>query len=77
MTPTIFADFQNADPQGRVRLNTQGTHQDLQRLGLSLFAGMILRLSDGDLEVDGEVEYSADEQMWVARIDWSALFGPD
>ena len=74
MTPRIFADFQNADPKGRVRLNTQGTHRDLERLGLALSDGMAVRLSDGELEADGEVEYSTEEDMWVAKIDWRVLF---
>ena len=70
----IFVDFHNADPQGRVRLNTKGTQRDLARLGLHLINGLRLRLTDGELEADGEVEYSHDEAMWVARIDWRALF---
>lgn len=69
----IFVDFHNADRQGRVRLNTQGTFRDLEQLGLELSPGMTLRLTDLDLEVDGKVEYSEDEGLWVARIDWRAL----
>ena len=32
--PLIYADFHNADPGGRLRLNCIGTTQDLARLGV-------------------------------------------
>jgi hypothetical protein len=69
----IYVDFQNADPLGRVRLNTKGTYRDLERLGVTLSNGMRLLRTDGELEADGKVEYSDDEAIWVARIDWRAL----
>jgi hypothetical protein len=34
---------------------------------------MRLLLTDGELEATGKVEYSDDEAIWVARIDWRAL----
>ena len=73
MKPTIFADFQNADEQGRIRLNTRGAQRDIEQLSPALTAGMSLTFSDGELEVDGEAEFSEEEHVWVARIDWSKI----
>lgn len=71
--PSIFADFQNADPQGRVRLSCVGTVEDLARLGVRLESGLRVILHDEELEADGEVMYSLDEHIWVAKIDWNAI----
>ncbi len=69
----IYVDFMNADPQGRVRMNCTGTFEDLDRMALSLRDGMRLLVHDDELEADGEVSFSQNEQIWVARIDWNAL----
>ena len=42
---TIYADFHNADSQGRVRLNSQGTLDDLRDGGIRLREGLELRLA--------------------------------
>jgi hypothetical protein len=49
-SPTIYADFQNADPQGRLRLNCIGTIRDLARLQIILREGIRLTLHDDGLE---------------------------
>ncbi len=73
-SPTIFADFHNADPLGRVRLNCTGTIRDLAERGIVLREGLHLTLSDDDeLEADAEVTFSEGEAQWVAQIDWSAI----
>jgi hypothetical protein len=78
----VYADFQNADVKGRVRLNCAGTMQDLARQQTSLRMGLVLTLyaDDADaqgrpdeLEVQGVVEYSDEERCWVAVIDWNAI----
>ena len=78
----VYVDFQNADAQGRVRLNTAGTLRDISRQQVGLRTGLQLMLYSDDLteagdhdelQVLGEVEYSSEEQLWVARIDWSAI----
>lgn len=38
--PKIYADFQNADRAGRVRLNWVGTVEDLTRLQVLLREGL-------------------------------------
>ena len=72
-TQPIYADFNNADPAGRLRLNCVGTVRDLGRFGVRLQDGLRLRVHDEELEADGEVRYSSDEQIWVAKIDWNAV----
>ncbi len=69
----IYADFHNADPQGRLRLTCHGTTEDLRVKDLELKQGLHLTFSDGELKVDGTVEFSTEENRWVAVIDWCAI----
>jgi hypothetical protein len=69
----VFVDFHNADEQGRLRLNCIGTIEDLARQQTELENGQQLRLYSEDLEVDGVVQFSADEKVWVATIDWNQI----
>ena len=71
--PRIFADFHNADVQGRLRLNCAGTVEDLADQKMVLKEGQSLILYSEDLEVDGVVRYSEKENLWVAVIDWDAI----
>ncbi len=69
----VFADFHNADARGRLRLNCIGTVEDLAQQHIVLQDGLKLRLYSEDLEVEGVVCYSAEENLWVAVIDWNAI----
>jgi hypothetical protein len=80
--PKVYADFHNADANGRLRLNCVGTNEDLARQGVTLREGMLLTLYADDLDakgqpdellVDGVVSFSEEEHCWVAVIDWSAI----
>ncbi|YAF98240.1 MAG: hypothetical protein AB3A66_11540 [Nodularia sp. CChRGM 3473] len=71
--PRVFADFHNADTQGRLRLNCTGTIEDLTRQKIWLQDGQELTLYSEELEVDGVVQYSTDENLWVAVINWDAI----
>jgi len=75
-TPRVYADFHNADAQGRLRLNSVGTVQDLARQRVTLRDGLPLTLYSEDLAVDGEVRFSSEEGLWVAVIDWDAIREP-
>jgi len=70
---TGYADFNNADPNGRLRLNCVGTVEDLSKQKVELADGLKLLLYDDELEADGIVEYSQEENGWVAVIDWKAI----
>ena len=73
ISPNVYADFMNADPQGRVRLNGVGTLNDLGDAGLRLVDGLRILVHDEELEADGVVSYSDQEKLWVAAIDWNAI----
>ena len=72
-TVRIYADFHNADEQGRLRLNCVGTIEDLARYRVELRDGEKLVLYSEELEADGVVNYSANERLWVAAIDWQEI----
>ena len=69
----IFADFHNADSKGRLRLNCAGTLADLACQKIALRDRQHLILYSEELEVDGIVQYSDEEDLWVAIIDWNAI----
>lgn len=69
----VFVDFHNADEQGRLRLNCIGTIEDLARQQAELENGQQLTLYSEDLEVDGVVQFSEGEKVWVATIDWNQI----
>jgi hypothetical protein len=71
--PRIFADFQNADMRGRLRLNCIGTIEDLSRQGARLSNGSQLMIYSEELEADAVIEYSNEEKIWVAAIDWDRI----
>ncbi|NJL37106.1 MAG: hypothetical protein HC840_28040 [Leptolyngbyaceae cyanobacterium RM2_2_4] len=71
--PRVFIDFHNADAQGRLRLNCIGTIEDLAFQKIELQAGQHLVLYSEDLEVDGIIEYSQSEHLWVVVIDWDEI----
>ncbi len=69
----VYADFHNADPQGRVRLNCVGTVEYLALGQIKLKDALEITLYSEDLEVEGHVHYSSEENVWVAVIDWDAI----
>jgi hypothetical protein len=80
--PRVYADFHNADSQGRIRLNCVGTVEDLSQQKVALRDGLVLTLYSDDLDgkgqldellVDGVVSFSEEEHCWVAAIDWDAI----
>ena len=72
-TPRVYADFHSADVKGRLRLNCVGTVQDLSRQRIILEEGLRLTLYSEDLETEGHVQFSAEENIWVAVIDWDTI----
>ncbi|PQO28012.1 hypothetical protein C5Y96_16680 [Blastopirellula marina] len=70
--PQVWVDFQFADPQGRVSLNTEGSRRDLKELGLELHEGLRLRVYCDELSTVGTVCWDPDWE-WLVQIDWSDL----
>jgi hypothetical protein len=71
--PIIYADFNNCDQQGRVRLNTVGSLRDLASTRVRLEDGVPLHITDNELEVNGTAEFSKEENIWTARFNWDEL----
>jgi hypothetical protein len=80
--PKVYADFQNADSHGRLRLNCVGTVEDLSEQQVELSEGLLLTLYSDDVDdkgaldellVEGVASYSKEEHCWVAAIDWDAI----
>ncbi|GJD16965.1 hypothetical protein RIVM261_019210 [Rivularia sp. IAM M-261] len=71
--PRVFADFHNADTRGRLRLNCTGRIEDLALQKIWLRDAQELTLYSEDLEVDGIVRYSTEENVWVAVINWDEI----
>ena len=73
MAKPVYADFHNADAQGRLRLNSVGTIEDLARQQIELRDGLALTFYSDDTDeegaldklfVDGLVSFSDDEECW-------------
>jgi hypothetical protein len=47
--------------------------EDLTQQGIELKEGIPLKLYNEDLEADGVVQFSPEEKIWVAAIDWKAI----
>jgi len=50
--PRVYADFHNADAQGRLRLNCVGTVEDLTHQQILLHDGLLLTIYSEELEVE-------------------------
>lgn len=70
MVHRVFVDFGNADDRGRVRLNTEGTIDDLCNQDIELVEGLELILYQVGVEMKATVTYSHEESQWVAKADW-------
>jgi hypothetical protein len=70
----IFADFNNTDIRGRIRLTADGTLSDLKNQHIKLEPDLEILLDDDDgLIVKGVVQFSEDEKIWIAEINWDKL----
>ena len=81
----IYADLNKwaeVDGQFRAILTTRGTHQDLQKYGLTLEEGLLLDfwMDDGDTEgnpdplhFQGIVHYDETRSCWVANVNPDAI----
>lgn len=66
---TIYADFQNVDKLGRVRLNQRRTLFDLKTQHIIPGPGKQVVL-DNDAGVSGKgiIQFSEEEEIWVAVV---------
>jgi hypothetical protein len=68
----VYADFQNCDDRGRIRLNTAGSQLDLDGQEVELSDGMELVIYSEDLEASGVARH-LEEGGWGVEIDWSEV----
>jgi hypothetical protein len=71
--PRVYADFNNADKRGRLRLNCRGTNEDLHRQKVELAEGMPLTVYMEDIECAAVATFSKEENLWVAVVDWNVI----
>jgi len=71
--PRIYADFNNADSKGRLRLITEGSLSDIKSQNLKMEEGMLVIVYDDELSANAEVTFSKEEKIWVAKIDWAQI----
>jgi hypothetical protein len=70
----IFADFNNADTKGRLRLSTVGSLESIKSQGIELYDGLKVMIDDDEsLRTLGTVYFSHEENRWVAQIDWNNI----
>lgn len=68
----IYADFNNSDEDGRVRLNTVGSLRDIETHGDLLIAGAeVLLYMPDEFEVTGTLDFN--EGIWKAVPDWATI----
>ena len=74
ITEIIFADFNNADEKGRVRLSTKGSLNDIKNKKIKLVEGKKVLLDDSEeLKTLGTLYFSNEENIWVAVINWDDI----
>lgn len=64
----IYADFNNRDSSGHLRLNCDGTIRDLAERSILLAHGLALTVSDGDLLADIIVHAPGNEGVWTGNV---------
>ena len=58
----IFADFNNPDINGRIRLNTNASLNNIKEQNINLTPGLIVQLNDNDeFSISGIVEFSEEK----------------
>jgi hypothetical protein len=80
--PEIYADFNNLDDDGRIRLTTVGSITDIARLGIQLRDGLELVLATDDADdagnrddvlADAVIRYNEVDKCWVAQVNWDEV----
>ena len=66
----IFADFNNTDQKGRVRLNTKGSLADITNKNIELISVKKILLNDyEELQTLGVLYFSNEENIGVTKIN--------
>lgn len=73
-TRAIAIDFQNADADGFVRLNTVGAISTIASQGLVLSDGIEVTVTDGEIELHGVIRKPGSEGLWRVQVDMEEVF---
>lgn len=73
MAIRIYADFNNSEKNGKVRLNTNGSLSDLFKVKHKIHRDMVVWLYDEEFEVETKLEYDEKWKVWLGEPDWSTL----
>lgn len=69
----IYADFNNCEENGKVRLNTNGSLSDLFQVKNKIHPDMLVWLYDEEFEVETKLEYDRQWQLWLGEPNWSTI----
>lgn len=72
MIPRIYADENEKTQDDRYMLHIPGSLRDIERYEDQLRSGMrVLFNVQDEFEVEGILDYDADNKMWLGRPDYS------
>ncbi|MCZ6681058.1 MAG: hypothetical protein O7E52_27880 [Candidatus Poribacteria bacterium] len=69
----IYADFNNCEENGKVRLNTNGSLSDLSEVNDKIHPDMSVWLYDEEFEVEAKLEYNQKWKIWLGAPNWSTI----
>ena len=69
MSQKMMASFYDINDDSTVSLKRVGTFEDINEYNIKLDNGLKLTLYDGELEVDGIVEWREEDDYWAIKID--------
>jgi len=67
----IYADFNNRNEDGFVRLTVVGSERDLTKYETSLTEGINVILYDEELEIDATLKRDPRLNIWLGVPDWT------
>lgn len=67
---TLYADFNNRDEHDRIRLNSKGSLEDIERVGRSVRSGQEVWLADEEGRVRATLEFV--HPIWVGVAAWDS-----
>ena len=72
MNPRIYADANDMTESGCFMLHIAGSLEDIERYSGQLRPGMraLFNVQD-EFEVEGTLDYDAENKMWLGRPDYS------
>jgi hypothetical protein len=73
MAIRIYADINNCEENGKVRLNTHGSLSNLFKREKKIHTGMLVWLHDEEFEVESKLEYDQKWKIWLGEPNWSTI----